>query len=68
MAETTLPDVRQMSDFRLQRRRPVEQSLLYAVNSWPQSVRDPLSSEQIQRQDLQLPAGATIRRGNGPMN
>ncbi|MBI6742649.1 transglutaminase TgpA family protein [Pseudomonas syringae] len=56
VAETTLPDVRQMSDFRLQRRRPVEQSLLYAVNSWPQSVRDPLFSEQIQRQDLQLPA------------
>ncbi|MCF5628165.1 DUF3488 domain-containing protein, partial [Pseudomonas syringae] len=56
IAETNLPEVRQMSDFRLQRRRPVEQSLLYAVHSWPQSIRDPQSSEQIQRQDLQLPA------------
>ncbi|WP_038818781.1 transglutaminaseTgpA domain-containing protein, partial [Pseudomonas syringae] len=56
VAQTTLPDVRQMSDFRLQRRRPIEQSLLYAVNSWPQSLRDPQSSEQIQRQNLQLPA------------
>ncbi|MBN4178509.1 Protein-glutamine gamma-glutamyltransferase [Pseudomonas savastanoi pv. phaseolicola] len=45
-----------MSDFRLQRRRPVEQSLLYAVNSWPLSIRDPQSSEQVQRQNLQLPA------------
>lgn len=56
VGETPLPEVRQMSDFRLQRRRPVEQSLLYSVTSWPQSVRDSQLSEQIQRQDLQLPA------------
>ncbi|PCK89744.1 transglutaminase [Pseudomonas viridiflava] len=56
IGETPLSDVRQMSDFRLQRRRPVEQSLLYRVTSWPDSVRDSQLSEQIQRQDLQLPA------------
>ncbi|QXG39212.1 transglutaminase TgpA family protein [Pseudomonas viridiflava] len=56
IGETPLSDVRQMSDFRLQRRRPVEQSLLYGVTSWPDSVRDSQLSEQIQRQDLQLPA------------
>ncbi|WP_122677936.1 transglutaminase TgpA family protein [Pseudomonas viridiflava] len=55
IGETQLSDVRQMSDFRLQRRRPVEQSLLYSVTSWPDSVRDSQLSEQIQRQDLQLP-------------
>jgi transglutaminase-like putative cysteine protease len=59
VAETTLSDVRQMSDFRLQRRRPVDQPLMYAVNSWPEAIRDAQMSEQIQRQDLQLPA-----RGN----
>ncbi|MCD5997137.1 DUF3488 domain-containing transglutaminase family protein [Pseudomonas sp. CDFA 602] len=56
VGETSLSEVRQMSDFRLQRRRPVEQSLLYGVTSWPQSVRDAQPTEQIQRQDMQLPA------------
>ena len=52
---SNLPDVRQMSDFRLQRRRPVEQSLMYSVTSWPEATRDAQLSEIIQRQDLQLP-------------
>ncbi|CAM3144712.1 transglutaminase [Pseudomonas floridensis] len=56
VGETPLPDVRQMSDFRLQHRRPVEQSLMYSVKSWPDSLRDAQISEQIQRQGLQLPA------------
>jgi transglutaminase-like putative cysteine protease len=55
VGESSLPDVRQMSDFRLQRRRPVEQSLLYSVNSWPDATRDGQLSDNIQRQDLQLP-------------
>ncbi|MEG5263129.1 DUF3488 and transglutaminase-like domain-containing protein [Pseudomonas sp. JDS28PS106] len=59
VGETPQSDVRQMSDFRLQRRRPIDQPLMYAVQSWPEAVRDPQLSEQIQRQDLQLPA-----RGN----
>lgn len=55
VGETDLSEVRQMSDFRLQRRRPVEQSLLYSVSSWPDAIRDGQLSESIQRQDLQLP-------------
>jgi transglutaminase-like putative cysteine protease len=56
VGEADLADVRQMSDFRLQRRRPVEQSLLYNVTSWPEAVRDAQLGENIQRHDLQLPA------------
>lgn len=56
VAESNLGDVRQMNDFRLQRRRPVEQSLLYNVTSWPDATREAQLSENIQRQDLQLPA------------
>lgn len=40
VAESNLGDVRQMNDFRLQRRRPVEQSLLYNVISWPDATRE----------------------------
>lgn len=56
VGESDLGDVRQMNDFRLQRRRPVEQSLLYNVTSWPDATREAQLSENIQRQDLQLPA------------
>jgi transglutaminase-like putative cysteine protease len=56
VGETSLAEVRQMSDFRLQRRRPVEQSLMYSVSSWPEAIRDGQLNENIQRQDLQLPA------------
>ncbi len=55
VGESNLPDVRQMSDFRLQRRRPVDQSLMYSVTSWPDATRDSQPGENIQRQDLQLP-------------
>jgi transglutaminase-like putative cysteine protease len=56
VGQANLPDVRQMSDFRLQRRRPVEQSMMYSVNSWPDAIRDAQPDENIQRQDLQLPS------------
>ena len=56
VGESNLADVRQMNDFRLQRRRPVEQSLLYNVTSWPDATREAQLNENIQRQDLQLPA------------
>jgi transglutaminase-like putative cysteine protease len=55
VGESNLADVRQMNDFRLQRRRPVEQSLLYNVTSWPDATREAQLNENIQRQDLQLP-------------
>lgn len=56
VAETNLEQTRQMSDFRLQRREPVQRSLLYQVNSWPQALREPaLIAGGLQR-NLQLPA------------
>ncbi|MGH8416528.1 MAG: transglutaminase TgpA family protein [Pseudomonas sp.] len=56
VGETDLAGVRQMSDFRWQRRRPVAQSVLYNVNSWPDAVRETVLSDGARMQDLQLPA------------
>lgn len=56
MAQPDLNGARQMSDFRWQRRRPIEQSLLYTVNSWPDAVRETVLSEGARLQNLQLPA------------
>ena len=47
--------VEQMNDFRLESRRPVTQSLLYRVQSWPQAMREPALSEGARRRALQLP-------------
>src|SRR5690606_30462786 len=50
---------RQMSDFRLERRRPVNQALLYNVVSWPEALREPDAIGHGRRSALQLPT-----RGN----
>lgn len=55
VAETRVEDTRQMVDFHLQRRLPVERSLLYSVTSWPQAVRDPQLADAVRRRNLQLP-------------
>ncbi|WP_300656200.1 DUF3488 and DUF4129 domain-containing transglutaminase family protein [Pseudomonas sp.] len=55
VAETRLENTRQMSDYRLQRRRPVERTLLYQVTSWPASLRAPAASSDSLRRALQLP-------------
>lgn len=55
VAETRVEDTRQMVDFHLQRRLPVERSLLYSVTSWPQAVRDPQLVDAVRRRNLQLP-------------
>jgi transglutaminase-like putative cysteine protease len=55
VAETSLENTRQMSDFRLQRGRPVERTLLYQVTSWPAVLRDPAASSDSLRRALQLP-------------
>ncbi|MBC9250595.1 transglutaminase [Pseudomonas alcaligenes] len=49
-------DVQQMSDFHLQRRQPVQQSLLYQVQSWPQALRQEQLPPAIAQRTLQLPA------------
>ncbi len=55
VAETQLAGVRQMSDFRWQRRRPIEQSVLYEARSWPDAVRETTLSDGARLQNLQLP-------------
>ena len=52
---TNLADARQMSDFRLEQRRPVLQSLMYEVQSWPAAVREEQLPEAVMRSSLQLP-------------
>lgn len=59
-ARTELEQTRQMGDFHLQRRRPVEQNLLYRVTSWPQALREPQSSPRLAA-TLQLPATGNPR-------
>ncbi|NLY12509.1 MAG: DUF3488 domain-containing transglutaminase family protein [Gammaproteobacteria bacterium] len=49
------PDVRLMSDFRLQRRMPVNRAYQYSATAWPQALRQPLLSKVQQQQFLQLP-------------
>ncbi|MDF3936110.1 transglutaminase TgpA family protein [Pseudomonas citronellolis] len=48
-------DARLMSDFRLERKRPVQEVLMYHARSWPQALREPDSSATTLRRDLQLP-------------
>lgn len=55
VAETDLQQTRQMSDFRLQRRQPVDRSLIYEVTSWPQALRELQPTQQTLRRALQLP-------------
>lgn len=59
-ATTELEQTRQMGDFRLQRRQPVEQSLLYRVTSWPAARREPQASPRL-GMALQLPAQGNPR-------
>ncbi|WP_445941150.1 transglutaminase TgpA family protein [Pseudomonas sp.] len=55
VAETNLEQTRQMSDFRLQRRQPVDRSLIYQATSWPQAVRESQPAPGTLRRALQLP-------------
>jgi transglutaminase-like putative cysteine protease len=55
VAETSLENTRQMSDYRLQRGRPVERTLLYQVTSWPAALREPAGASDNLRRALQLP-------------
>jgi len=55
VAQTTLEQTRLMSDFRLQRRQPVDRSLIYQATSWPQALREPQLPPDTLRRALQLP-------------
>ena len=61
VARTDLTGARQLSDFSLQAADPLERSLLYEVESWPESVRDPtLSANSLQR-NLLIPTDGNPR-------
>lgn len=55
VAQTTLEQTQLMSDFRLQRRQPIERSLIYQATSWPQALREPQPARETLRRALQLP-------------
>lgn len=55
VAQTTLENTRMMSDFRLQRNKPVDRSLLYNLTSWPQALREPTGPARSLQRLLQLP-------------
>ncbi len=48
-------DIRLMSDFRLQRRTPVNRTYQYQATSWPQALRQPQLNQRQQQAFLQLP-------------
>lgn len=48
-------DIRLMSDFRLQRRTPVNRTYQYQATSWPQALRQPQLNQRQQQTFLQLP-------------
>jgi transglutaminase-like putative cysteine protease len=61
VATTDLELTRLMSDFRLERGAPVDQTLVYSVTSWPQALREPNASPAMLRRALQLPAEGNPR-------
>ena len=61
VAVTDQPGVRQLNDFGLQTAQAVDRRLLYAVESWPQALRDPAGQPDSLQRNLQLPAGGNPR-------
>ncbi len=59
VSEAAQPDVRMMSDFRLQRFKPSRSTYLYQASYWPQALIQPILGQRELRRYLQLPA-----RGN----
>lgn len=61
VAESDEEGVYRMSDYRLQRERPIDRPLLYDVISWPDAVRDSSLSPWQLRRALQLPEQGEAR-------
>lgn len=61
VAQTSLGDVRLMSDFHLERRLPVRQGLLYRATSWPDARLEADDGRRAQRINLGLPPGGNPR-------
>ena len=61
VAENGASDAQLMSDFRLERRSPVRQSLLYNALSWPRALLEPNDNRRALRLNLGLPAEGNPR-------
>ncbi|WP_279858582.1 DUF3488 and transglutaminase-like domain-containing protein, partial [Pseudomonas sp. GD04158] len=55
VGEVAQNESRMMTDFRWQRRRPVDRPLLYQARSWPQALREADAEPPALRRALQLP-------------
>lgn len=61
VAQSSQEATRQMSDFRLQHRKPIERPLQYQAQSWPEALRDPELSAVNRMHALQLPEAGDPR-------
>ena len=61
VAQTDLSGARLLNDFTLLAAAPVERSLLYALESWPEALREPHASEERLNYSLQIPATGNPR-------
>ena len=64
VGEVGADDVRLMTDFHLQRRRPVDKPLLYEATSWPDALREPQPAPATLERSLQLPVEGNPRARN----
>ena len=61
VARSDFQGTRQMGDFRLQRNRPVDRTLLYDVSSWPDALREPQLPPDRMQALLRLPREGDAR-------
>jgi transglutaminase-like putative cysteine protease len=61
VAQSRQGQIRQLGDFRLKHYTPLQQSLLYQVSSWPDSLRQLQLPAAERRRNLQLPAAGDPR-------
>ncbi len=61
VGEVDADGVRLMTDFHLQRRRPVDKPLLYQATSWPDALREPQPALATLERSLQLPSEGNPR-------
>lgn len=61
VANSDQGNVELVSDFHLERRTSVHQSLLYGVTSWPRALLEPDDGRRAQRLNLELPGAGNDR-------
>lgn len=61
VAQTDLTGARLLNDFTLLAADPVERSLLYSVETWPEALREPAASSERLQHSLQIPQDGNPR-------